>query len=71
MITEPEYLEELEKLEEGEKNRPPSVAAKSRKRGKIRERNKKKKILASSSSEKCETCLSDQGSEENTSCSKS
>ena len=32
VITEPEYLEELGKLEEVKKNKAPSVAAKSRKR---------------------------------------
>ena len=43
MITEPEYLEELEMLEEGKKNKAPSVAAKSRKRGNIQSKSTKKK----------------------------
>ena len=32
MITEPEYLEELEKLEDEKKNKVPPVAAKSKKK---------------------------------------
>ena len=46
MITEPEYLGNLEKLEKWKKNKALSVAAKSRKRGNIQnkstERKKKK-----------------------------
>ena len=43
MITEPEYLDELEKLEEGQKNKAPYVAAKSRKRSKTQNKSTKRK----------------------------
>ena len=43
MVTEPEYLEELEKLEEGKKKKVPSGAAKSRKRGNIQDKLTKRK----------------------------
>ena len=72
MITEPDNLEELEKLE-GKKNKAPSVAAKSRKRSNIqnkstkRKKQKEEETSSSSSSEECETDLSDASSEENAS----
>ena len=48
MITEPEYLGNLEKLEKWKKNKALSVAAKLRKRGNIQnkstERKKKKEV---------------------------
>ena len=72
MITEPEYLEELEKLEEGKKNKAPSVAAKSRKRGNIQSKSTKKKkkrkeTFSSSSSEESGTDFSYVSSKENVS----
>ena len=73
VITEPEYLEELDKLEEGKKNKAPCVAIKSRKRGNIKNKSTKRKkqrekdTSSSSSSEECETDLSDESSEKNTS----
>ena len=72
MITEPDNLEELEKLE-GKKNKAPSVAAKSRKRSNIQNKSTKRKkereeeTSSSSFSEECETDLSDASSEENAS----
>ena len=72
MITEPEYLEELEKQEEGKKNKAPSVAAKSRKRGNIQSKSTKKKkkrkeTFSSSSSEESGTDFSYVSSKENVS----
>ena len=43
MITEPEYLDELEKLEERQKNKAPYVAAKARKRSKTQNKSTKRK----------------------------
>ena len=42
VITMPEYLHELEKLE-GKKNKAPSLAAKSRKRSKTQNKSAKRK----------------------------
>ena len=73
MITEPDNLEKLERLEEGKKTQAPSVAAKSRKRSNIqnkstkRKKQKEEETSSSSSSEECETDLSDASSEENAS----
>ena len=58
-------------LEEGKKNKAPSVAAKSRKRGNIQSKStkkkNKKKTFSSSSSEECGTNFSDVSSKENAS----
>ena len=65
VITKPVYLDELEKLEEGKKNKAPSVATRSWKRSKIQNKSTKRKNQKeddnspSSSSEECETDLSD------------
>ena len=65
VITKPEFLDKSEKLEEGEKNKAPSVAAKSRKRSKtqnksIKRKNQKEDNSPPSFSKECETNLSDE-----------